>query len=198
MSAKVDIDGNGNIVIQNAEGAIITINPAIPEEVRQALINYQSLLANLPDRIIQLLIKNNTQEPPIKGASVYLSQSFMLSSYGVAGVSLSVRITNLTKEIRFFNNPFFKVSTPLEKGVDTFAMTNVINPTVHFPKKMEYGEVIKESYRLVPENIRMFETLLERDPETTITAYVSTTLGEVYNSDPYSVKNLVEQGQYVK
>lgn len=38
MSAKVDIDGN--IVIQKAVGSTITINPAVPEDVRKALIEH--------------------------------------------------------------------------------------------------------------------------------------------------------------
>ncbi len=197
MSTKVEIDGNGNIVIQKVEGSTITINPSVPEEVRNALINYQSLMADLPNQIIQLLMKNNSPEPPKIGANVYLGLNFLISGF-VAGVSLSVQITNLTNEIRFFNKPFFKVSIPFEEGADTFVMTNVIGNQIAFPKKMEYGEVVSEAYQLVPNNIQMFQHLLEIDPEATITAYVSTTLGEVYSSEPYPVKEIVNQRRYVR
>lgn len=198
MSAKVDIDGNGNIVIQKAVGSTITINPAVPEDVRKALIEHQVLISQLPDKIVQMLMENNAEEPPVIGAIVYLGLSLLASDYGVAGISMSVQITNLTREIRFYNKPFFKVSTPFDKGADTFMMTNVVGNAVHFPRKMEYGEVISENYQLVQSNIQMFQELLAKDPDVTLTAYVGTTLGEVYKSEPYIVRDIVKQGRYVR
>ena len=198
MSAKVDIDGNGNIVIQKVEGSTITINPAVPEDVRKALIEHQALISQLPDKILQMLMEKNAKEPTVIGANVSLGLSFLAAEYGVAGISMSVQITNLTKEIRFYNKPFFKVSTPFEKGADTFMMTNVVGDAVSFPRKMEYGEVISENYKLVPGNIQMFQELLAKDPDVRLTAYVSTTLGEVYKSEPYIVKDIVKQGRYVR
>lgn len=198
MSAKVDIDGNGNIVIQKVEGSTITINPSTPEEVRKALIEHQSLISELPDRIIQILMSNNTKEPPIIGANIYLGINYIISGFSIEGVSINVQITNLTKEIRFYNKPFFKVSIPIERNADTFIMTNVVGEAIVFPRKMEYGEVVSEGYQLVPNNIGMFEKLLEKDIDATITAYVTTTLGEVYKSEPYPIKDIVKQGKYVK
>lgn len=198
MSAKVDIDGNGNIVIQKAVGSTITINPAVPEDVRKALIEHQALISQLPDKIVQMLMENNAEEPPVIGAIVYLGLSLLASDYGVAGISMSAQITNLTREIRFYNKPFFKVSTPFDKGADTFMMTNVVGNAVHFPRKMEYGEVISENYQLVQSNIQMFQELLAKDPDVTLTAYVGTTLGEVYKSEPYIVRDIVKQGRYVR
>lgn len=84
MSAKVDIDGNGNIVIQKAVGSTITINPAVPEDVRKALIEHQALISQLPDKIVQMLMENNAEEPPVIGAIVYLGLSLLASDYGVA------------------------------------------------------------------------------------------------------------------
>lgn len=198
MSAKVDMDGNGNIVIQKAVGSTITINPAVPEDVRKALIEHQALISQLPDKIVQMLMENNAEEPPVIRAIVYLGLSLLASDYGVAGISMSVQITNLTREIRFYNKPFFKVSTPFDKGADTFMMTNVVGNAVHFPRKMEYGEVISENYQLVQSNIQMFQELLAKDPDVTLTAYVGTTLGEVYKSEPYIVRDIVKQGRYVR
>lgn len=192
------MDGNGNIVIQKAVGSTITINPAVPEDVRKALIEHQALISQLPDKIVQMLMENNAEEPPVIGAIVYLGLSLLASDYGVAGISMSVQITNLTREIRFYNKPFFKVSTPFDKGADTFMMTNVVGNAVHFPRKMEYGEVISENYQLVQSNIQMFQELLAKDPDVTLTAYVGTTLGEVYKSEPYIVRNIVKQGRYVR
>ena len=197
MSVKAEIDGNGNIVIQKVEGSTITINPSVPEEVRKALIEHQSLISQLPDKIVKILMDNNAKEPPVVGANIYLGLN-MLVSMGIMSVSISVQITNLTKEIRFYNRPFFKVSTPIDKSADTFIMTNVIGKQITFPRKMEYGEVVSENYQLVPDNIQMFKELLARNPETTITAYVSTTLGEVYKSEPYYVSDIVKQEKYVR
>ena len=192
------MDGNGNIVIQKAVGSTNTINPAVPEDVRKALIDHQALISQLPDKIVQMLMENNAEEPPVIGAIVYLGLSLLASDYGVAGISMSVQITNLTREIRFYNKPFFKVSTPFDKGADTFMMTNVVGNAVHFPRKMEYGEVISENYQLVQSNIQMFQELLAKDPDVTLTAYVGTTLGEVYKSEPYIVRDIVKQGRYVR
>ena len=197
MGAKVEIDGNGNIVIQKAEGSTITINPAIPEEVRKALIDHQSLISELPNKFLKILMENNAQQPPVIGANVYLGLN-LLANGSIIGISISVQITNLTKEIRFYNKPFFKVSVPIHKGADTFIMTNIIGEQIKFPRKMEYGEVISEGYLLVPGNIQLFEELLKQDGDATLTAYVSTTLGEVYKSNPYPIRDIIEKKQYIR
>lgn len=198
MGTEAKIDGNGNIVIQKVEGSTITINPSIPDEVRKALIDHQSLIAELPNKILQILMDNNAKEPPVIGANIYLGLNLMAGTYGIAGISISVQITNLTKEIRFYNRPFFKVSTPIEKNLNTFVMTNVVGNPIDFPRKMEYGEVLSENYQLVQGNIEMFQGLLSKDSEVTLTAYVTTTLGELYKSEPYHIKDIVKQRQYVR
>ena len=198
MGTEAKIDGNGNIVIQRVEGSTITINPSIPDEVRKALIDHQSLIAELPNKILQILMDNNAKEPPVIGANIYLGLNLMAGTYGIAGISISVQITNLTKEIRFYNRPFFKVSTPIEKNLNTFVMTNVVGIPIDFPRRMEYGEVLSENYQLVQGNIEMFQVLLSKDSEATLTAYVTTTLGELYKSEPYYIKDIVKQRQYVR
>lgn len=198
MSVKVDIDGNGNIVIQKVEGSTITINPSVPEEIRKALIDHQFLISELPDKIIRMLMENNTSEPPVVGANVYLGLNLLIKDFEISGVTISVQITNLTKEIRFYNKPFFKVSIPLDKGTDTFMMTNVVDGTITFPRKMEYGEVLAENYQLVVGNIQMFQEMISNDPDATLTAFVSTTLGEVYKSEPYKISDIIKQGKYVR
>jgi hypothetical protein len=198
MGTEAKIDGNGNIVIQRVEGSTITINPSIPDEVRKALIDHQSLIAELPNKILQILMDNNAKEPPVIGANIYLGLNLMAETYGIAGISISVQITNLTKEIRFYNRPFFKVSSPIEKNLNTFVMTNVVGNPIDFPRRMEYGEVFSENYQLVQGNIEMFQGLLSKDSEATLTAYVTTTLGELYKSEPYYIKDIVKQRQYVR
>ena len=198
MGTEAKIDGNGNIVIQRVEGSTITINPFIPDEVRKALIDHQSLIVELPNKILQILMENNAKEPPVIGANVYLGLNLMAGKYGIAGISISVQITNLTKEIRFYNRPFFKVSTPIENNLNTFVMTNVVGNPIDYPRRMEYGEVLSENYQLVNANIELFQGLLSKDSEATLTAYVTTTLGELYKSEPYYIKDIVKQRQYVR
>ncbi|MBQ8484863.1 MAG: hypothetical protein IJ534_01810 [Bacteroidaceae bacterium] len=197
MGAKVEIDGNGNIVIQKAEGSTITINPAIPEDVRKALIDHQYLISELPNKFLKMLMENNAQQPPVIGANVYLGLNLLVNN-GIRGIAITVQITNLTKEIRFYNKPFFKVSVPINMGADTFVMTNIIGEQIKFPRKMEYGEVISEGYLLVPENIQLFEELLAKDVGATLTAYVSTTLGEVYMSNSYPIRDIVGKKRYIR
>ena len=77
-------------------------------------------------------------------------------------------------------------------------MTNVVGDPIEFPRRMEYGEVLSENYQLVQGNIEMFQVLLSKDSEATLTAYVTTTLGELYKSEPYHIKDIVKQRQYVR
>lgn len=198
MGTEAKIDGNGNIVIQRVVGSTITINPSIPDEVRKALIDHQSLIVELPNKILQIFMDNNAKEPPVIGANVYLGLNLMAGTYGLAGISISVQITNLTKEIRFYNRPFFKISTPIDNNLNTFVLTNVVGNPIDFPRRMEYGEVISENYQLVHGNIEMFQGLLAKDSEATLTAYVTTTLGELYKSEPYYIMDIVKQRQYVR
>ena len=67
-----------------------------------------------------------------------------------------------------------------------------------FPRKMEYGEVISECYQLVPGSIQAFKKLLTQDADVTLTAYITTTLGEVYKSDLFPVRKIVKLEQYVR
>lgn len=198
MGVKAEVVGDNNIVIQKVDGSTITINTENAEEVRKALIELQTIVTELPDNIVRKLMENNNSAVPTVGANIYLGLDLLIAGIGIMGVSLSVQITNLTKEIRFYNKPFFKVSTPLEKGADTFLLTNTVGTPINFPRKLEYGEVIKEAYQIVPANIELFKNLLGNDPNATITAFVSTTLGELYKSDPYKVSDIIKQENYVR
>ena len=114
MGVKAEVVGDNNIVIQKVDGSTITINTENAEEVRKALIELQTIVTELPDNIVRKLMENNNSAVPTVGANIYLGLDLLIAGIGIMGVSLSVQITNLTKEIRFYNKPFFKVSTPLE------------------------------------------------------------------------------------
>lgn len=200
MINKAEIDGDGNIVIQDADNSEITINMNNPEEIRNFFIDFQTRLSEIPKQIIDLMQSKNSNEVEItKGANVYLSVNllFGFGGSGISGISFGVTITNLTKENRFFNAPFFKLSTPFEGNADTFAMTDTMNNIV-FPKKLEYGEVVTENYQIRPQSREMYEKVLARDENATLQVITSTTIGEIYKSNEYEVSKLLENFKYAR
>ena len=198
MINKAEIDGNGNVVIQDADNSEITINMNNPEEIRKFLIDFQNSLSSIPKTILELMESKNTNDVQIEtGANVYLSLNFMVLPGVVNGISFGVTITNLTKENRFFNAPFFKLSVPFEKDLDTFAMIETNNKIV-FPKKLEYGEVVSESYTIKANSRDIYDKVIAIDNNSTIQAIVSTTIGEIYKSNEYRIDKLLDNFKYAK
>lgn len=136
-------------------------------------------------------------------ADVDLSQGVLFETYygkptgKIEGAAITVVVTNKTKEARYFNQPLFKVSTPIEGSFDSFCMTNAIYP-LNYPVKLEYGQQYSVSYKLIHENIDMFASLLEKDPDVTMEAIVTTTLGEKNVSRPYEISKIIENAEYVE
>jgi len=201
MINKAEIDGNGNVVIQNADNSVITININSPEEIRNFFIDFQTNLSQIPKQILELMESKNTNDVEvIKGANIYLSLNLLygLSGiHGITGICYGITITNLTKENRFFNAPFFKFSIPFKGSVDTFAMTDTMNNII-FPKKLEYGEVVSESYLIRPQSKEIYDALIAKDENATIQAIVTTTIGEIYKSNEYMVSQLLENFKYAR
>lgn len=188
------IDGNGNIVIQDADSSAITINMNNPEDVSKALVDFNDRLSQLPLEVLRLMEEKRNKEVPIIGANVYLTQYVIVPNGGFGGYSLSVgvSITSTTKDIRYFNEPFFKTSEPIaENGLDTFIMTDKVFQ-VKFPQRLEYGQPISVQYHFNPEN-ELLRNLVEKNPKATIVAVVTTTLGETYYSNEYEVSKLFER-----
>ena len=55
MINKAEIDGNGNILIQDADNSEITINVNSPEEIRNFFIDFQDKLSEIPKQILEFL-----------------------------------------------------------------------------------------------------------------------------------------------
>lgn len=199
MINKSTIDGDGNIVIQDAANSEITINTNNPEEIRKFFIDFQNKLNEIPKEIFELMVSKNPNDVAIKtGANVYLSFNLMVTGMGgIGGISLGVTITNLTKENRFFNAPFFKLSKPFDGNLDTFAMTDTIHQ-IRFPKKLEYGEVVTETYQIRAQSREIYDKVLAKDKEATIQVIISTTIGEIYKSNEYEISKIVEQFKYAR
>ncbi len=136
-------------------------------------------------------------------AIVYLSQDLIFKTYygrpsdNIDGIAISVSITNTSKEVRYFNQPLFKLSVPIEGRANAFYMMNTITPVL-FPVKLEYGQQVSVTYKLVPGNMKMFANTLSRDPDASIKAVVSTSLGEKSESQSYKVAELLKNTKYVK
>jgi hypothetical protein len=199
MINKAEIDGNGNIVIQDSDNTEVIINVNDPKEIRQFFIDFQNKLDSLPIKILELMESKNPNEAEVKeGANVYLGINLKFLEGGViVGISFGVTITNLTKENRFINSPFFKFSIPFKGNVDTFMLLDKTYK-IQFPKKLEYGEVVTEDYPLRPNSREIFDEIIAKDPNATIKAVVNTTVGEVYTSNEYRVDKLLENYKFAR
>lgn len=142
--------------------------------------------------------KNTNNNTLIEGANVYLGLNILSDFNSIIGIAFGVTITNLTKENRFFNQPFFKFSVETDKGFDSFTMTDIVDKVIAFPKKLEYGEVITQTYKISPSFRSIIDEVLAKDLEATITAFTSTTIGETYSSNEYKVKLLSDNLKYAR
>ena len=72
---------------------------------------------------------------------------------------------------------------------DTFMSLDKVE-TVKFPQRLEYGQPVSVTYYFRPESNDWLAKMLAADPEATITAVVTTTLGETYYSNKYKIAKL--------
>ena len=165
------LDGSGNVVIQDAKNATITIN------------NTDNL---------------ETAAEIKKEANIYLTVIAAIPEFGRNAVLWGVTIANLTKEHRYFNQPYFKVSPKfeLEQGVehDTFMMFP--QERIQFPIKLEYGEKQSLTFEVNPNQFALFKKNATED--AILTAYCTTTLGELYNSNDYKLDKFVKDYEAIK
>jgi hypothetical protein len=203
MSNKATIDGNGNIIIQGVEGATITINPNNTQEIRQLIMDFGSKLSDLPADILKMIEQKQDLNSEIKnGANLYLTVLTELYEFGTGNrLKFSLTITNLTKGNRYFNQPFFKVYPMFEvkTGIehDTFVMFPEQGNV--FAKKLEYGEPFSVSYEIKEGAYKMYEQIMTKDKEGAyIQAFSTTTVGELYESNKFSIKTLFENLKWIK
>jgi len=162
-------------------------------------IGYIDLRNYTPEQFAKIILKKLEKDENIpiiqqetelnKIASIYLSQNILFSEFqGVYGATVGVTITNLTKEYRYYTEPFFKLSTEIEGKFDTFFMTSKME-NIQFPKKMEWGQPLTVNYEL---NREMFQMLKQLPSETTLKAIVTTTIGEEFESNEVKISDLTK------
>jgi hypothetical protein len=199
MLNKSHIDGHGNVVIQDADNSTITINLSDTEQVRKFFIDFQNKLSELPREILIELQKHNNLESEMKvGANIYLTVIAAFADFGNNAVLWGVTITNLTKEHRYFNQPYFKVSPKfeLESGLehDTFIMFP--KEQLKFPVRLEYGEVLSLTFEVNPNQFALFQKNATND--AFLTCYCGTTVGELFNSNEYKLDKFVKDYEAIK
>lgn len=133
--------------------------------------------------------------PPPIVATVHFGVFHTIETYNgrptsnTMGLSFRVTVTNTAKEHRYFNEPLFKMSKPIEGNADAFYLLNVLD-TNEYPFKLEFGQQFTASYKIDSQNAKVFLRLLAEDPSLTIKAMVNTTLGEIEESEPYTLNRL--------
>jgi hypothetical protein len=198
---EAQIDGEGNVVIQNVSGSTITINPDNLEEVRNFLIDFSQKISELPLEVVALLEEKSQQmdNEIEKGANLYLTVIAEIAQIGGNGVSWGTTITNLTREIRYFNQPYFKVSPKfqLEEGLehDTFMMMQREGTQVEFPYRLEFGQIVNCYFPVNGNAFQMYQQINQED--AFIQAFVTTTIGEIYSSRQYPISKFIADYQGV-
>jgi hypothetical protein len=171
---------------------------------------YQEKLQIIADAILnekplpKIFSKEDKTISSPKVAEVYFSQDLLLTTYygrpsgEIEGIAFSVTITNHSKEGRYYYEPSFKLSVPIEGDADAFKMLNVISTPLNYPVKLEFGQQFRVSYKLMAVNMGMFERLLKKENKATIHAYVYTTLNEAIESNSIPLIKVVENAKYVR
>lgn len=144
-------------------------------------------------------MNENKNGVPTTGAKVYLGVNYMFETmYGeptrkIEGVCLGVTVTNLNVVHRYFSQPSFKVSVPLDGGKDTFSLLDVVGERIAFPKRLEYGESYTIYYKLASGALGIMKSLMKKDAQMNIMAIVTTSLGEYFESNKHLVSELTER-----
>ena len=189
---EAKFDSEGNIVIQDVTNSTITIHLGNEEEVRHFLAGISDKLNELPLKVLKALSMVEILEDNLKGLNVYLTTLINLNQSGnPVSLSFGLAITNLNKTIRYINTPYFKVEPEfvLANGLrhDTFQLIAPTNS--QFPVRLEFGEVKQIVYEINKNQMDLF--IQNNQPSATIKAFVSTTVGELFHSDDYSIEKLV-------
>lgn len=161
----------------------------------RSTIGYLDISTMTPEKLAEIIIQKLGKEANIPApekeelkGQVYLSTYLQVSElYGLTGIMIGVNVTNVLKEHRYFNGPYFKISQPLVGANDTFQLVDQMIQ-VSFPKKMEYGEQYQVHYNLKKGFLDQLEKFKGQD--VTITAFVTTTVGEKFSSNQMKVDDL--------
>lgn len=188
---KSNVNGDYNIVVQGQNNKILLIDSNNKKHISQSYISNEIFITQG--------ISMNENSVPTTGANVYLGVNYMFETmYGqptgkIEGVCLGVTVTNLNVVHRYFSQPSFKVSVPLDGGNDTFSLMDVVGERIAFPKRLEYGESYTIYYKLTVGALGIMKSLMKKDTQMDIMAIVNTSLGEYFESNKHLVSELTER-----
>lgn len=162
-------------------------------------IGYIDLRKYTPEQFAKIILKKldkndnipiiQQETKPNEIANIYLSQNILYSDFqGIYGATIGVTITNLTKEYRYYTEPFFKFSNEIEGKFDTFFMTGKME-NIKFPRKLEWGEPLTVNYEL---NLGAIQMMKKLEEGTTLKAIVTTTIGEKFESNEIKINDLTK------
>ncbi|GAB3573879.1 hypothetical protein GCM10027578_35610 [Spirosoma luteolum] len=192
------ITGDNNLVFQDVNDSTITINLNDPQEVRTLLINFQEELKKLPISILDHIKESqNLEAPPTVGANLYFTLLAAIGETVMGGITrnamFSLTVTNLTKEHRYFNQPYFqtnpKLPIPGSEGADSFIMINRENQP--FPVRLEYGQPFTITFEIKPQALEFYRQIASEGAY--IQAFITTTVGEIYSSNQYEIPKFLDQ-----
>lgn len=161
----------------------------------RSTLGYLDIRNTSPEELANKIIQKLGAEPNIpipekeepKG-NIYLTTYVQVSEfYGYTGVNIGITVTNVVNDHRYFNGPYFKISKPVVGNADTFQLMDTMTP-ISFPKRMEYGEQYQVMYNLKKGFLDEMQKL--RNQEVTLTAFVTTTVGEKYKSNEMKIDDL--------
>lgn len=188
---KSNVNGDYNIVFQGQNNKILLIDSNNKKHISQSYISNEIFITQG--------ISMNENSVPTTGAKVYLGINYMFETmYGqptgkIEGVCLGVTVTNLNVVHRYFSQPSFKVSVPLDGEKDTFNLLDVVGERIAFPKRLEYGESYTIYYKLTVGALEIMKSLMKKDAQMDIMAIVNTSLGEYFESNKHLVSELTER-----
>lgn len=162
----------------------------------RSTIGYLNISKMSPEELADKILKKigSTEKVELKekdeaDGSVYLSSYLkVIEQHGFAGLMVGVTVTNKIQDFRYFNAPYFKISQPIDGATDTFQLLDVVTP-VSFPQRMEYGQQYQMMYNLAPGFIQRLEKF--KGQKVTMTAHVTTTVGEKFKSNPMNVDDIL-------
>lgn len=190
---KSNVNGDYNIIVQGENNNILMIDSNNKNQISQ------SFISNNIFPIQSVSMNENKNGVPTTGAKVYLGVNYMFETmYGgptrkIEGVCLGVTVTNLNVVHRYFSQPSFKVSVPLDGGKDTFSLLDVVGERIAFPKRLEYGESYTIYYKLASGALGIMKSLMKKDAQMNIMAFVTTSLGEYFESNKHLISELTER-----
>ena len=191
---SAQVNGDGNIVIQNSDNTTITIDTKNIVELRKQISNLQEQLNTLAPDILQIMQQKVKEagigDLPEVDANIYFSIDLITDGIN-RRMGFSITITNLTKEHRYFTQPSFNLNHPY-KGADSFLLTSSIDRDIKFPIRLEYGQPVTAHYIIGQGQLSFFREVLRQDTDAAIAVVSNTTVGEIYRSNEHSLQHILE------